>query len=114
MSYACKKSVLLFLHEVRKSIIRSDMKKMIAFAALAALICPVASAQGFRRQPTPNDTLRSTVVLDDGKVVFQIYAPAAEQVSVTGDLPWGEYRITETGVPDGYIDSGFTTTVWIK
>ena len=83
------------------------MKKMIAFAALAALICPVASAQGFRRQPTPNDTLRSTVVLDDGKVVFQIYAPAAEQVSVTGDLPWGapvRFSKEENGVWKGRLD----------
>ena len=26
----------------------------------------------------------------------------------------GEYKIVEAGVPDGYLDSGYTTTVWIK
>lgn len=31
--------------------------------------------QGWSRQPTPNDTLRSTVILSDNSVVFQIYAP---------------------------------------
>lgn len=48
-----------------------------------------------------------------GKVVATI-TTNAQGIAETGDLPWGEYRITETGVPDGYIDSGFTTTVWIK
>ena len=38
----------------------------------------------------------------------------AQGVAETGLLPWGEYEITETGVPDGYIDSGFTATVWIN
>lgn len=47
-----------------------------------------ANAQGWFRQPTPNDTLQSTRVLADGKVLFQIYAPKAESVSVSGDLPW--------------------------
>ena len=38
----------------------------------------------------------------------------AQGIAETGLLPWGEYEITETGVPDGYIDSGFTATVWIN
>ncbi len=57
----------------------------------ALLACSLTSgAQGWFRQPTPNDTLQSTRVLPDGKVLFQIYAPQASQVSVTGDLPWGK------------------------
>ena len=47
-----------------------------------------AEAQGWFRQPTPNDTLRSTVILPDNSVVFQIYAPEAKSVAVAGDLPW--------------------------
>ena len=38
----------------------------------------------------------------------------AQGIAETGLLPWGEYEITETGVLDGYIDSGFTATVWIN
>ena len=63
------------------------MKKILVLAALLA--CTVAaSAQGWYRQPTPNDTLQSVRVLPDGKVLFQLYAPKASQVAVTGDLPW--------------------------
>ena len=50
---------------------------------------------------------------DIGKVVATI-TTNAEGVAETGLLPWGQYRIDETGVLNGYIDSGFTTTVWIK
>ena len=62
-----------------------DMKKIVLLMALCATL-PL-NAQWFR-QPTPNDTLRSTRVLPDGKVLFQIYAPQASKVAVTGDLPW--------------------------
>ncbi|HEY3444351.1 MAG TPA: alpha/beta hydrolase-fold protein [Paludibaculum sp.] len=37
------------------------------------------------RQPSPNDTLRSTEVLPDRRVVFRIYAPKASEVSLAGD-----------------------------
>lgn len=83
-----------------------DMKKIFAIAALVALTCSLASAQGFRRQPTPNDTLRSIVLLD-GRVVFQIYAPAAQQVSITGDLPWDKpvvFTKEENGVWKGRLN----------
>ena len=50
---------------------------------------------------------------DIGKVVATL-TTNSQGVAETGLLPWGEYRITETGVPDDYIDAGFTTTVWIK
>ena len=63
------------------------MKKVMCLVALLA--CTVAaSAQGWFRQPTPNDTLQSVRVLPDGKAVFQLYAPEARSVSVSGDLPW--------------------------
>lgn len=59
---------------------------MILLLALTASVS--VFAQGFRRQPTPADTLCSTVVTGNS-VVFQIYAPQAQQVSVSGDLPFG-------------------------
>ena len=68
----------------------------------------VAGAQGWFRQPTPNDTLRSTVVLPDNSVVFQIYAPQAESVAVLGDLPWDKparFVKEENGVWKGRIPS---------
>ena len=62
------------------------MKKLLLTLALVA-ISAAAQAQWFR-QPTPNDTLQSVRVLPGGDVLFQLYAPAATQVAVTGDLPW--------------------------
>ena len=50
---------------------------------------------------------------DIGKVVATI-TTNAQGIAETGLLPWGEYRITETGVPADYLDAGYTTTVWIK
>jgi len=50
---------------------------------------------------------------DIGKVIATI-TTNAQGVAETGLLPWGEYKIVEAGVPDGYLDSGYTTTVWIK
>ena len=65
------------------------MKKLLVVTALLAS-CVAASAQGWMRQPTPNDTLQSVRVLPNGNVLFQIYAPKASQVSVSGDLPWNK------------------------
>lgn len=48
-----------------------------------------------------------------GKVVATITTNASG-VAETGLLPWGQYKITETGVPDGYLDAGYTVTTWIK
>ena len=65
-----------------------------------------ASAQWFR-QPTPNDTLQSVRVLPDGKVLFQIYAPEAKAVSVSGDLPWDKpvkFEKAENGVWKGLCE----------
>ena len=82
------------------------MKKILAAAALMAFAVS-ASAQGWFRQPTPNDTLQSVRVLPDGKVLFQIYAPKARTVSVTGDLPWDKpvvFRENRQGVWQGVCE----------
>ena len=50
---------------------------------------------------------------DVGKVVATV-TTNAQGSAETGLLPWGEYKVVETGVPDGYLDSGYATTVWIK
>jgi enterochelin esterase-like enzyme len=42
-------------------------------------------AQAPRREPTPNDTLKSPEVMPDHRVTFRIYAPKASEVSVGGD-----------------------------
>jgi enterochelin esterase family protein len=42
-------------------------------------------AQLPRRQPTPNDTLKSPEVQTDHRVTFRIYAPKASEVIVRGD-----------------------------
>ena len=64
----------------------NPMKNLLLLAALLGCTLPL-SAQ-WLRQPTPNDTLQSVRVLDNGAVLFQIYAPQAQSVAVTGDLPW--------------------------
>ena len=50
---------------------------------------------------------------DIGKVVATV-TTNDQGVAETGLLPWGKYRITETGVPAGYLDEGYTYKVWIK
>ncbi|MBQ9210178.1 MAG: hypothetical protein IJ153_00615 [Clostridia bacterium] len=50
---------------------------------------------------------------DVGKVVATI-TTNAQGIAETGLLPWGEYQVAETGVPEDYLDAGYTTTVWIK
>ena len=81
-----------------------DMKKILL---LAALCCTLPMAAQWGRRPTPNDTLQSTRVLPDGKVLFQIYAPQAQSVSVSGDLPWGKpivFEKAENGVWKGVCE----------
>ena len=50
---------------------------------------------------------------DVGKVVATL-TTNAQGIAETGLLPWGEYKITETSVPDGYLDAGYTANAWIK
>ena len=74
---------------------------------LTVLSCGLPLSAQWMRQTTPNDTLRSAVVLPDGKVVFQIYAPKARTVAVAGDLPWDRpvvFRETPDGVWKGVCE----------
>ncbi len=74
---------------------------------LAAVCCTLPMAAQWGRRPTPNDTLKSTRVLPDGKVLFQIYAPEAKTVSVSGDLPWNapiKFEKAENGVWKGVCE----------
>src|SRR5262249_39087774 len=50
---------------------------------------PPVRAQPPGRQPTPNDDLKSTEVASDHKVTFRVYAPKADEVSVSGDFGRG-------------------------
>jgi enterochelin esterase-like enzyme len=65
-------------------------RKNVLIIALFLLNSALMLAQ-FNRPRTPNDSLISTEVLSNGDVVFRIYAPKAEEVSVAGDaIPWGQ------------------------
>ena len=61
----------------------------MAVVGLATAGSPTAWAQFPRRQPTPNDTLKSTEVAADKKVTFRVYAPKADEVSIGGDFGRG-------------------------
>lgn len=52
-------------------------------------------------------------VADIGQIVATI-TTNAQGIAETGLLPWGKYSVTETGVPNGYLDAGYTTTVTIQ
>ena len=81
------------------------MKRFLILLAAACCTLPMAAQWG--RRPTPNDTLQSTRVLPDGKVLFQIYAPEAKTVSVSGDLPWDKpirFEKAENGVWKGVCE----------
>ncbi len=63
---------------------------VLPLAVLAlALAPPWAPAQFPQRPRTPNDTLKSTEVAPDKKVTFRIYAPKAEEVTLSGDFGRG-------------------------
>ena len=84
------------------------MKRFLLFAVAMTVFAASSGAQGWMHQLTPNDTLRSTVILPDNSVVFQIYAPQAESVAVMGDLPWDKparFVKEENGVWKGRIPS---------
>ena len=61
------------------------MVRLAIFGLLLLGASPWAGAQPPRRQPTPNDALKSPEVLSDRRVTFRIYAPKASDVSVGGD-----------------------------
>ena len=56
------------------------------FLLLGLLLTVGTIAQPGRPAPSLNDTLNSTRVLLDGRVVFSIYAPKASQVMIIGDF----------------------------
>ncbi len=56
----------------------------LSIPVIGLLLLNAAQAQP-ARAPTPNDTLVSSPLINDGKVTLQIYAPNAERVYVTGD-----------------------------
>lgn len=63
-------------------------RKSSRIAGAILLVCAIftiALAKQTPRQPTPNDTLKSPEVLSDSRVVFRIYAPKADEVTVGGD-----------------------------
>ena len=72
-------------------VVKHRFALVVPFALLGLMVVapPRALAQPPRRQPTPNDTLKSTEVAPDKKVTFRIYAPKAEEVSVGGDFGQG-------------------------
>ncbi len=58
----------------------------VALMTLVSMGSSRALAQAPRRQPTPNDTLKSAEVSSDHKVTFRIYAPKASEVTVSGEF----------------------------
>lgn len=64
------------------------MKLRHLFSSALLAMPMMAMAQGWT--PTPNDTLQSVKVLENGNVVYSIYAPKAQEVTLAGDIvPWG-------------------------
>lgn len=61
-------------------------RSLYAGLLMAACTAPLAKAQMQARTPTPNDTLTTPKVLSDKRVLLQIYAPKASEVTATGDF----------------------------
>ena len=59
--------------------------KQFLFTLVLLMSCCLAVSAQWLRKPTPNDTLQSVRVLDNGNVVYSIYAPKAHIVSLAGD-----------------------------
>ena len=62
----------------------------------ASLVLPGTKAQPAQRQPTPNDTLKTPQALADKRVIFKIYAPKADEVTVSGDFMSGNKPLSLT------------------
>ncbi len=65
--------------------VRIPRFSLVFVLLLLSALLSLALAQMPRREPTPNDTLKSPEVLSDRRVTFRIYAPKATEVSVSGD-----------------------------
>src|SRR3954454_24973831 len=76
----------------RNTMISSKLSRYGIALVLMVIVSAMPSralAQRAQRQPTPNDTLKSTEVAPDRKVTFRIYAPKADEVAVNGDFGQG-------------------------
>jgi enterochelin esterase family protein len=62
---------------------------VVVMAAVLVLVDHVGAQAPPRREASPGDAVRSPEVLDDKKVVFRIYAPKADEVTVRGDWMTG-------------------------
>jgi len=79
-------------------------RKLSIVLMLACATATLASARGWGGRRSPADTLRSTVV-EGNRVIFQIYAPQAQQVGVSGDLPGRvQFSKEENGVWKGRLE----------
>lgn len=81
----------------------SALSGIIGWIVILMFLGSVTSAQNSRPNPTPNDTLQSIKILPDHNVVFRIYAPKAEEVTLSdSDMPaaGGSAKLTklENGV----------------
>ncbi|MCQ2229828.1 MAG: endo-1,4-beta-xylanase Z [Bacteroidales bacterium] len=79
------------------------MKKIINIISAMTLCCfSVEASAQWQHTPTPNDTLKSVQRLNDGSVLFSIYAPNAKDVRVAGDcVPWVPGAVETNTLPNG-------------
>ena len=96
-------STVTFVNERITGRIRIVKTDSISGRPLAGVVFSVTRLSG----PTSDNAA------DIGRVVATV-TTNEQGVAETGLLPWGEYGLTETGVPTGYLDDGYTATVWIK
>lgn len=62
----------------------------------------------------PLEGAEFTVTSMESNEKVAVFTTDANGIAQTEALPAGQYRITETGVPDGYVDAGFETTITIE
>jgi len=79
----------------------SKSRAHCAFAISLVLVAR-STAQNFRPEPTPNDTLKSVRILPGNQVAFFVYAPKAAEVSLGGtDIPNTGSGVKMNKRPDG-------------
>jgi enterochelin esterase-like enzyme len=75
--------------------------KSLTLTLIFGWIIQSGFAQGPSRTPSPNDNLKSTEILPSGEILFRIYAPNSNQVTLGGDIvPWGQ-KIEGTKAENG-------------
>jgi len=94
---------------------RGNRITLLFLCFIFVVVTSEVSAQ-FRREPTPNDTLTSAEVQTGGEIIFRIYAPEAEQVTVSGDMGFQELSMRDNGVWTGTVATvnpgGHSWGVW--